>query len=146
MSVRPVTIEELPQVVGVGFQFFKEGDLPGGFVPDVFIRNWTSLLSEDRGVFFGLFKEDRFVGGLGAVICPDLNNGQLMAVETFWYVQPQHRGRGLRLLREFEKWAKERGARRVAMLHLLKLHPAEMNTLYKRLGYRPVEVNYIKEL
>lgn len=149
MNVRPVTIPELPRVASVGFTFFKEGDIPGGFVPEVFIRNWTDLLLNNRGVFYGAFTpEGMFTGGLGALLCPDLNNGQVMAVECFWYVLPEFRGGTAagRLLKAFERWAREQGAKRMVMVHLLNLTPTELHNTYKRLGYRPVEVNYVKEL
>lgn len=146
MTVRAVSPDELCAVVDVGYMFFKEGNLPGGFKRDVFLRNWSAILKERRGIFLGAFEDEKFTGGLGAVLCPDLNNGQLLAVECFWYVLPEYRGHGLRLLRAFERWAKEAGVRRVAMIHLMSLHPEAMRQLYERLGYRAVEINYIKEL
>jgi GNAT superfamily N-acetyltransferase len=134
-------------VVHVGYRFFDEAQLPGGFVADVFIRNWTAILRRGQGIFLGGFSDKgEFVGGLGGVLCPDLNNGQLIAVECFWYVAPESRGAGIRLLKAYEKWCAEQGVKRIAMIHLTHVHPGSMRRLYERMGYREVEVNYIKEL
>lgn len=144
-----MVVAELPRVAATGYEFYREGGMPGGFVASVFVDNWTGILSENRGVFLGLWGGDRFdvfEGGIGAVICPDLNNGQLTAVECFWYVKPGNRGDGLRLLRAYEQWARTAGAVRIVMVHLCSLAPDSLGRLYERRGYKKVEVNYIKNL
>ena len=78
-------------------------NLPGGFVPEVFIRNWSSFIRTGIGTFLGAFEGEEFVGGLGAILAPDINNGHITAVECFWYILPEHRGGGIRLLKAYEE-------------------------------------------
>lgn len=146
MSVRQLKPEEATMCVEGGIAFFDEGKLPGGFVPEVFIRNWKNMISSGRGVIIGSFDGETITGALGAVMAPDLNNDQLLATECFWFVFPQYRGHGIRLLTEFERWAKAAGARRAAMVHLQRLQPESLGALYERMGYEKIETNYLKEL
>ena len=145
--IRELTVDEIPLCVEGGKSFFDEGKLPGGFKPEIFIACWQRLIRNGIGVILGLFNESGEIqGALGAVIYPDMNNGDITAVENFWYMLPQCRGQGLKLLKEYEKWARRRGAKRLAMIHLLNLQPEKLGALYQRLGFEPIETNYIKVL
>jgi|694.fasta_scaffold144024_2 GNAT superfamily N-acetyltransferase len=138
--------ERLPELALLGQQFQQEGALPGKFIPDVFVKTWTNLLHMDVGVLFGLEKDNRLVGGLGAIRFPDPNDGELVANELFWFVSKEHRGHGLKLLDVFESWAADFGIKRVSMVHLENLSPKALNRLYRSRGYRVVETHYFKEL
>lgn len=145
--IRKLQSSEVGLCIEGGGMFSDEGKLPGGFIPEVFRDTWMNLIDRGIGVIFGSFGDDGVIhGALGAVKCPDPFNGDLICVENFWYVIPEYRGSGIRLLKQFEAWAKEQGAKRVAMIHLLQLSPKELEHLYIRLGYQPIEVNYIKNL
>src|SRR5688572_9076222 len=132
--VRPV--QEVTELLEGGESFFREGGMPGGFDREAFIANWTRLIHQGIGQLFGLYGDDGVIhGAMGGVLAPDLNNGHTIGIEAFWYVLPQYRGRGaIRLIEAYEKWAKEKGARRVCMIHLLNLQPERLGELYQRLG------------
>lgn len=70
-------------------------------------------------------------------------SGCTVAAEMFWWVDPNHRGAlGIRMLRLGETWCRESGATVLQMIA-----PTErVETLYERLGYTRVEVNYQKRL
>ena len=89
---------------------------------------------------------DDFHGALGGVCVPDCHRECMVASEFFWYVKPEHRGGGIRLLKAFEKWAREQGADRIIMTHLADSMPEGLKKLYIRLGYEELETNYIKEV
>lgn len=144
--IRQLNPAELPICADAGLQFFKEGKLPGEFVPACFIRNWSRLIGSGQGVIIADIVGKELRGGLGAILCPDLNNDELIACESFWYVLQNHRGQGARLLFAYERWARERGAKRIAMVHLELLQPGILGPLYERLGYRKIETNYLKDL
>lgn len=146
MTIRPLLTSELPLAVDGGYEFFDEGKMPGGFKPEAFIANWTRLIDNGHGAILGSWEGEQLTGVIGAVLAPDLWNGQLMAVECLWYVRAQYRGHGMKLLLEFEKWAKEKGAVRTAMIHLERLQPEALAILYKRMGYEKIETHYVKEL
>jgi GNAT superfamily N-acetyltransferase len=61
---------------------------------------------------------------------------------VLWWVEPEHRGDGLRLLREAESRAKLANAKYMQMIA-----PTEaVETVYKRLGYQYVESTYQRAL
>lgn len=95
------------------------------------------LMLEDNGIL---------VGGLGCLKYPDLHSGELFAVETFWYVLPEHRGAGLLLLEAYEKWARDNGCVKCAMIHMVDSMPEKLEVVYKRKGYSLIEKHYVKEL
>ncbi len=144
--VRQLTIAELHDAAKMGHDFFNEGKLPGKFVIDVFMKKWTSLIEINVAFVLGLFSGDKVVGAFGAMVLEDINDGELVAAEAFWFVDEAHRGRGLELLVAYEKEAKARGAVRCSMIHLLSLQPERLGELYKRRGYQPVETSYFKNL
>jgi GNAT superfamily N-acetyltransferase len=131
----------------LGALFFAEAGLPGRLDASVAEQSWRSLLGGGFGAIWAI--EDSggsYIGGLGALIYPDMNDGRLVATEAFWYVRPECRGGGLRLLQVFEDWAKARGVSRLMMVHLQNLMPESLSRLYVRRGYRPLETHYMKEL
>ena len=145
--IRPLTVAELPLCLEGGKSFFDEGKMPGGFKPEVFLTNWRRLLVTSQGVVLGMFRADgAIMGALGGLLAPDLNNGDLLAVECFFYMIPSERGSGVRLLYAYEDWARSQGCIRAAMVHLQHLQPERLGQLYERLGYRKIEVCYVKEL
>ena len=124
----------------------KEGKVPGQFSPEVFIKNWTMLMNLGTGFILGLYQDDELIGALGSIIINDINHGKPIANEVFWFVHPDKRGPGIRLLKAYEEEAKARGAILCTMAHLNHLQPETLGELYRRRGYHPVETVYLKEL
>ncbi len=154
MSVRRLVMSDLPLLAEGGRLFFAEGKLPVKFSAAHFQRCWETYLDQGIGAVFGLFRDGcypdpeagKIEGALGAILFPSPFGGELMAVEQFWYMLPDCRGNGLKLLREFERWAIAAGAEHACMIHLIGLQPEALGQLYERRGYRKIEVNYIKDL
>lgn len=145
---RALTSSEVGICCEAARKFYEEGKLPGRLVENVFIAGWQERIDTDAGVIFGSFNDNtgEFEGGLGAVIYPDPNSGDPLTCEMFWYMKPECRGNGMRLLEAYENWAKSKGAHRIYMIHLLELHPDVMRKIYERRGYKPVEVGYSLEV
>lgn len=145
--IRVIQPNEVPLMVSAAKMFAEEGKLPGGLKADIFVSNWHRLITSGIGIVFGMFGTDGALhGALGAVRYPDPFNGDQCAVENFWFIVPQHRGRGGLLLREFERWATSQGCKRISMVHLQLLQPEELKGFYERMGYRHIESAYLKEL
>ncbi len=144
--VRELTISELDVAAQFGAPFITESGVHSGFVPSVFVAKWGSLISAGIGFILGLFREEKLVGVFGAIVAENLNDASVEANECFWFVAPEHRGRGLELLNAYEAAAQARGAKRCSMIHLLSLQPERLRDLYIRRGYAPVETSYFKEL
>lgn len=146
LSVVPIGVHQLNEIADRGFQFYKEGDIPGRFVPEVWHRNWVQLLNNGSGVLLGLQRDGQWSAAIGGVIYPDINDGDLVLMECFWFAFPEARGRALRLVRDFEDEGKLRGAKRVIMMHLLSINAEVLGRVYQRMGYRAVETHYIKDI
>lgn len=146
--IRELTSIELPLCLQLAPLFFIEGLLPGEFKNEVFIKTWENLYSINIGKIHGAFNEEQLYGAIGGIIFPDPNTGDLIATEMFWYVMPEFRKGtvGLRLLNYFENWAIKEGAKRIIMVHLNSLQPDRLSMFYKKRGYSPIEIHYIKEV
>lgn len=109
-------------------------------------NTYFNLVSAGIAVFFVMEKDGEMIGGLGALKAPDLHYNRIMAVETFWFVSPQHRGQGLQLFDAFEQWGAENGCNALAMIHMADSYPAALEKFYARKGYKLAEKHYIKEI
>ena len=140
MPVRVMQLNEMPKLQKKAVLFTK--DSPGTrIVPEVFGASWTSFLQAGLGVIFIL---DDFAGALGAVKMSDPNSGELTATEIFWFTKQSARGRGLRLLRAFEQWAKRAGCIRLTVAHMADSMPEKVKHVYERRGYSLFETHYAK--
>lgn len=71
-----------------------------------------------------------------------------VAGEHLLYVRPENRGgtTAIRLIRAFEAWAKDRGARYARPGITTMIHPDRTARLYQALGYEPIGYCLRKEL
>ena len=121
-------------------KFLQRFDLPR------FCDLWRGLLESGTGTII-LAEEDGAVdGAIGGVVYPEPYSGELVASEFFWFVRESSRGEGLRLYRAFEKWARDKGAVQIRMVHLHDSMPGKLSRVYERLGYTAVETHYVKGL
>lgn len=148
VAIRRLTVEEIPLCEPFGRAFIAEKHVPGTFSLETFTRNWEFFLTRYPAVLLGLWSGERLIGGIGGMIAPDLNTGDRIAQEFFWYVTPEarHGTWPLRLLKQFREWGKEQGATRFRMVHLLgpdeSPSTVKLARVYAKLGMRPIEVSY----
>lgn len=92
-------------------------------------------MARGDAVILGLFEDQRLYGVLGGLrFSPD--HITWVAIEMFWYVAKEKRGRGLYLLGAFERWAREKGCKVVGMVHLLGEEEMGLSKIYGRRGYK----------
>lgn len=144
--IRQATVEDLPGMEAGAREFYASSKYLGKFDPVRFVSVWTNLISSQAGVIFLLIEADELEGAIGGVVYPDLYSGEIIATEFFWFVRQEHRGGGLRLYKEFEEWAKWKGASQIRMVHLQDSMPDKLERLYRHWGYQPIETHYAKEL
>lgn len=149
--IRALQSHEVPVMLEAGNAFYKEGKFPGAFCNATFTRRMTGLIDRDPGSIIASFTPDNeFQGALAAAVCECPFTGDEVAVEMFWFILPRFRGgiAGVRLLLAFDDWARQRGVKRAAMIHLETetngVEKAKLSALYERMGFFPVEINYIK--
>lgn len=98
----------------------------------------------DRGAAFVMVVGDEIVGAIiGSVTVPWFSR-DLIAAELGWWVDPDHRGHGNELRRQFEEWAKAMKAEVVVMSDVVLDDATPAGTLYERAGYEMVERSWIK--
>lgn len=129
-------------------EFYKEGNIPGGFVPEAFMNTWPQIIQSDIGGILGLFKDEVLIGALGFLISPNPNNGVICAQELFWYVRPEYResALGLKLFRAFEREALSRNCQFIHMAFLMNLFPEKIRKIYDAFGYKKLEEWYVKSI
>lgn len=90
------------------------------------------------------------VGVLAFVVFPHFFTGELTATETIWFVEPEHRrisswpdgSIAMQLLSQAEDAARSMGA--VKMQFTAPTSP--VGNIYKRIGYKEMEVGYQRNL
>jgi GNAT superfamily N-acetyltransferase len=87
-------------------------------------------------------QDRKIVGMLLVLVHTHFVSGERMAGEVAWWVEPEYRGCGLKLLKAAEQWAREQGAVKFSMVA-----PSEdVECLYQRLGFTKVETAYQRTL
>lgn len=145
--IRIATNEELYGIAQLGPKFWSESNLPGDFKPDVFVENWKKIIARDQGcILFNQDDKGEINGAIGLLVYQDINDGELVMQEAFWFVSPESRGFGIRLLKKAEEIAKMINVKRFVMTHLLNNYADQLSRLYPRMGFKALEINYIKHL
>lgn len=133
---------DVPRLVELGLRFRLEseyrdhlGENPAKMAElAANLANCGSLLVSERA--------GELVGMLGYVVFPHFLSGETVAGEVFWYVSPEHRGEGLKLLRAAEERARAAGAKYMQMI----APNDRVASVYERLDYQFVESAYQRKL
>jgi len=144
--IRAATHADIPAIVALGRAFLETSPYQAWLEenPDQLAAMTTVLLESPAGHVVVADVGEAVVGFLALVVVPHDLSAALTAKEVCWYVRPETRGVGLRLLRAAERWARAQGARTVQMIAPRKAPRVE--ALYVALGYEPVEVVFQRTL
>lgn len=63
--------------------------------------------------------------------------------ELVWFVHPEHRTCGVRLLKAFEQLARDEGCDDIMMIHL---ENNNLGDIYERFGYKKIQSTYLKRM
>jgi GNAT superfamily N-acetyltransferase len=140
--IRQATASDVPRLVEMGRRFRSETGYAKVLAENP--QKMTELATQltDLGCLLVSERAGELVGMLGFLVFPHFMSGEVTATETFWWVEPEHRGEGIKLLREAEKTARTYGAEKMAMI----APDDRVANLYKRLGYEFVEASYQRSL
>jgi N-acetylglutamate synthase-like GNAT family acetyltransferase len=83
-----------------------------------------------------------------AIVSSWISASSRIALEHAWWMQPEVRGRpeGIRMLLEFERWAKEQGAQVACMSDIVLEAGSPAGSILQRLGYEVSERTFLKVL
>lgn len=144
--IRQIGIDELGQVKRTAQEFYAASRFLGAFSLARFTEVWTQLLSSGAGVIFTDERAGETVGAIGGLVHREIYSEVLIAEEFFWFVREEHRGAGVQLYRRFERWARDRGAESLQMVHLFDVMPEKVAKFYLHSGFEPMEMRYMKKL
>jgi GNAT superfamily N-acetyltransferase len=115
---------------------------------DYAVKFYTDMMSMGLAVEFVAEENGEIAGALAAIKGRENHSGSWFAVETFWFVNPAVRSKGVgtALLDAFEQWAKEEGCAYTAMIHMVDSQPEILKSFYEKKGYKLTELHYIKPL
>ena len=147
-TIRQATVEDLPDLAPLAEEFYASTEALKDFHIDRFVQLWTTLLGNGTGAIFLLDQDGEIIGTIAGVVYPEQYSPTLICQEFYLYIKKERRGGFglLKLIRTFERWGKLMGCSQIRIGHLQDLQPVELGNLYQCLGYKPIEVNYAKEL
>lgn len=140
--IRLAEAAEIPRLLEMGERFHSTSEYSKhvGWDPQKTLELATNLVAQKN--LLVIDSNGSLLGMLGMVFFPHFLSGEVIAIEVFWWLEPEHRGEGKKLLKAAEGLARERGAKRMQMIA-----PNErVGILYKRIGYTFVESAYQKTL
>lgn len=105
-----------------------------------------TIKSSDPSNAFLLIIDGVCQGMIFGATVKSLVNGKEMFQEIIWYVNKGFRSHGLKLLAEVEKILKSRGISIIIMAVLENSKTQKLKDFYVRLGFKPMETHYVREL
>ena len=142
--IREATEADLPRIVELGSRSLVDGPY-AGIIDDVPAQaeKCARMVMQSGKILLGE-EEGKVVGLIGFIFANHHFSNQPYVAELMWYVEPEHRkgGIAMHLLWEAEKLATAMGA-----LSFLFTAPNDsVAAIYKRFGYKQLEVTYTKPL
>jgi GNAT superfamily N-acetyltransferase len=142
--IRPARPDDIDQIAVLGERFISESHYRRliGINPKALRSVAEMLIAKDHGLLLVDEFYGELAGMIGMIATIHPTSWEPVASELFWYVPPEARGGGLKLLFAAERWAREFGCARCIMIA-----PNErVSALYIRLGYDELETQFIKDL
>ncbi len=142
--IRRATIEDRDWLVQMGRRFVKETDYAGLITinPERLSAAVVSILENPEGCVLVSTAAATPTGMIAMIAYDHPFSGERTAFEVVWWVEPEARGEGVKLLRAAEQWARDKGIKKMQMVA-----PNErVAAFYQRMGYAPVETSFQKEL
>jgi GNAT superfamily N-acetyltransferase len=142
--IRPATRADVPDIVDLGERHLRDSHYAEFVNPDrehmaAFAR---MLIEVPCGLLLVAETAGSIIGAIGMMATPHPYSGSLTLSEMFWYVAPEARGSGVKLLREAERWGKAIGAR-----HIIMIAPdSRVSSFFQRMGYARLEEQFIRTL
>lgn len=142
--IRAAGLADVPRLVAMGRAFLATPPYAGLFAddPDQLAATVTGLITGALSTVLVSVDGDQVVGMIGMLATPHFLSRQIIAGEVFWWVEPDHRGAGVRLLQAAEAWARSRGAVAIQLI----APDARVAAVYERWGYALLERSYVRRL
>src|SRR5476651_1377594 len=115
-NIRLATVEDIPQMVAMGVKFNNQSSYSRHLkVDEEKIAAIGKQLIEGEGLLVSE-NQEKITGMIGYIVYRHFMSDEIIAGEVFWWVEPEHRGAGIKLLKEAEDRARQRGAKKMQMI------------------------------
>ena len=148
MQVETYTDRYYLDVVKIVENFYKEaiGEYDEFFDPDAVIEAIKKLKEHNSENAFLLIVNGSCEGLLAGMEFQSMTSGKRIFQEIIWYVNESFRSRGVALLNKVQEILKSRGISIMIMAVLENSKTEKLKALYAKMGFKPVEVHYVKVL
>ncbi len=133
--IRQVTKESLPQFIELAKQMHQESSSVDLEFSE---QNLNQLIGSPSTFCVMSYRDNEITGGMLGFITEHYFSKDKKAVESGLYVKPQFRNgmTGVRLIREFERWAKQNNAKHIWIGYSTGIGDIDrMKDYYQSLGY-----------
>ena len=142
--MRVATVDDIPAIAAMGAHFI-ETEYPGAIRFDAErLATLTRSLIDGAGVVFVVEQAGALVGMMALTTYLHPMNGDTIATEIVWWMEPEARGgrAALKLFAAGEAWARDQGATKFQMI----APSDQVGAFYERLGFQKIEVHYQRSL
>lgn len=142
-ATRSATSDDVEQIVAMGRHFIEDiypGDLR--YNPDQIRLFAHQLIAADDSDILLAESGGDVVGMLALMAYAHPMSGDRIATEVCWWVEPQHRGLGMRLFRAAEAWSRAQSA---VVFQMIAPSP-EVAHFYERVGFKAIETTYQRRI
>ena len=145
-KIRSATPDDVFDILILAKEFSKEAPSSHKWNKEKTEQFILSALQNTNMTIFVIDVGGEIEGALVGLLSELYMSHTVQATELAWFVSKDYRGKpaSLRLIKAFEKWAKEGGATQIGMGDIEGI--TSLENLYNRLGYERAETVYLKEL
>lgn len=142
--IREATIDDVPRLVEMGGRFVANSIYAGRMAnnPKAQCALMLRMIEHPDGQVYVSEESGKITGMVGVAALVHPWSGEWMAEEVFWWVEPEARGPGIKLLKRAEQWA---DAKSCVRLRASAPNP-KVARAYWRLGYTKVEESFQKDI
>lgn len=144
ITFRLAAAEDVPEMLELIKDFQKErlGELGFEVSPEYVVQGAMKHLD----TAFVLEVNGQVGGILVLALATLVTNGEQVAEEIVWYVKKEYRRQGVGLLSFVEDWCVAQKISKLIMVCMANSKAKQIDRLYKRRGFVPLEAHYIKHL
>ena len=145
-KIRTATPDDVFDILILAKEFSKEAPQSHKWNKEKTEQFILSALQNTNMTIFVIDVDGEIEGALVGLLSELYMSYTVQATELAWFVSKDYRGKpaSLKLIKAFEKWAKESGANHIGMGDIEGI--SSLEKLYNRLGYERAETVYLKEL
>ena len=151
MIIREIIPTDAAQLIELGKEFHNESPFHSRYKFDVnksvdFMK--TLSLSNDCCFYIAVDDDDNILGMAGGQMSSMYYTDDKYASELIFYVAPKSRASrvAISLLKKFEDWAKENGAKDVELGVVTGINEKKADSFFKKSGYNYLGANFYKEI